>query len=390
MRAGSIHTYWLLLVLLYGYPLYGATLNITAEYNPATYEAGGAKFINTTPCTQFPNAPGFWCSATATVDTPQAVHFKVSTRRTVKIGGDIRDGVHYIGFPGARDVILQKDGGGPSFKMKFIVTAVGVATEVDLPSNSNIPDYGDCSDSAIWSNNTSIFLFRDIKAHKQLIGGRCYGNNKIYGDKDINIYTAYLGYRLEAPNPLRLENGGYSGQVTFSIGGGKDFDFGSGYYGDTQLTVSFKVKVRHQIKVEFLSGGNKALLQPPEGWLDWIHNGKNAPTLLQHRLPFRLWHSAPFTLALRCQYPWKTECALRDGKGRTVPLKTYYLHPNNTMELLTTDKIKFALSANAAPVVNGARAIQFQIDGGVVTEMMKYPGSRFTGDVTLIFDVAID
>lgn len=390
MRVGVMHHYWLLLVLLCGTPVYGATLDITAEYNPATYEAGGAKFINTTPCLQFPAATGFWCSTTATVDTPQAVYFKADTRRKIKWGGDIRDGVHYIGFPGARDVILQKDGGGPSYNMKFIVTAVGAGTTLQLANNSRIPDDGDCSDSAVWSNGYSVFIFRDIKSHKQLIGGRCYGNNRMYENVDMVVYTVYLGYRLEAPNPLKMENGTYSGKLVFSMGSGKDFDLGNGSYGDTKLTVSFKVKVRHQIKVEFLPGSNKAQLQPPKGWLDWMYNGKNAPTLLQHRLPFRLWHSAPFTLALRCQYPWKAECALKDGKGRTVPLKTYYLHPNNTMELLTTDKKKFALSANAAPVVNGARAIQFQIDGGVVTEMMKYPGSRFTGDVTLIFDAAID
>lgn len=111
MRAGVINCYWLLVALLCGFPLYAATLDITAEYNPATYEVGGAKFINTTPCTQFPTAAGFWCSTTATIDTPQAVRFGINISRTVNTNGNNREGVHYIGFSGARDVTLVKEGG---------------------------------------------------------------------------------------------------------------------------------------------------------------------------------------------------------------------------------------------------------------------------------------
>lgn len=381
---------WLFLVLPCCSNVYAATLDITAEYNPASYEAGEAKFINTTPCTQFPTATGFWCSTTATVDTPQAVRFVIDVRRKVKMDGNIRDGVHYIVFPGASDVTLVKDGGGPSYKMKFIITAVGSAVSLALPSNASIQDKGDCSDSSIWSNNTSIFLFRDVKINKQLVGGKCYGNNRLYSDMDMTVYNTYLGYKLEAPNPLKMENGIYTGKLTFSIGNGKDFDFGNGYYADTQLTISFKVKVRHQIKIEFPSGGDKAVLLPPGGWNNWINDRSRNPDSLQHFLPFRIWFSAPFTVSLSCQYAWSTECALKDSKGRTVPLKTFYVHQNNSTTPLTTNKIKFTLSANAVSVVNGARGIQFKVVGGSVAEMMKYPGSSFKGDVTLIFDAAID
>ncbi|MFM5454348.1 hypothetical protein ACET9A_20545, partial [Aeromonas veronii] len=130
----------------------------------------------------------------------------------------------------------------------------------------------------------------------------------------------------------------------------------------------------------------------PGGWSNWIHSGKREPSILQQDLPFRIWFSAPFTVSLRCQYQWSTsgECALKDSKGRTVPLKTHYVNSINEMFLLTTNKTRFVLPVQGSPVINAARAIRFQIVGGTVAEMMKYPGSSFKGDVTLIFDAAID
>lgn len=49
MKAGALNRYgWILLLCLTGLTQ-AATLNITAEYNPANYLEEGAKFINTTP-----------------------------------------------------------------------------------------------------------------------------------------------------------------------------------------------------------------------------------------------------------------------------------------------------------------------------------------------------
>ncbi|WP_323887180.1 hypothetical protein [Aeromonas allosaccharophila] len=130
--------------------------------------------------------------------------------------------------------------------------------------------------------------------------------------------------------------------------------------------------------------------QPPEGWINFVYDRKTAPRVLQQNLPFRIWYSAPFTVALRCQYTWGTDCALKDGKGRTVPLKTNYVHINNKMTPLTINAQKFILSTHEKSVTNGARAILFQVVGGTVAEMIKYPGSTYKGDVTLIFDASID
>lgn len=73
-----------------------------------------------------------------------------------------------------------------------------------------------------------------------------------------------------------------------------------------------------------------------------------------------------------------------------MPLKTHYVNSINEMFLLTKNKTRFVLHVQGSPVINAASTIRFQIVGGTVAEMMKYPGSSFKGDVTLIFDAAID
>ncbi|QEE13588.1 hypothetical protein [Aeromonas hydrophila] len=100
MKAGALNRYgWILLLCLTGLTQ-AATLNITAEYNPANYLEEGAKFINTTPCTQ---SLVNWCSGTATVDKPQAIYVSTYTQRAVKDTEDKRFGIHYLSFPPARE-----------------------------------------------------------------------------------------------------------------------------------------------------------------------------------------------------------------------------------------------------------------------------------------------
>ncbi|MGL6610684.1 hypothetical protein ACSZOM_14315 [Aeromonas hydrophila] len=83
MRAGVMH-YGLWLVVLFGLSVQAASIDVTAEYKPAAYEAGRAKFINTTPCNS-EDWLGFWCSGTSTVDQSQPVVISVTINRIVKI-----------------------------------------------------------------------------------------------------------------------------------------------------------------------------------------------------------------------------------------------------------------------------------------------------------------
>ncbi|MFM5841040.1 hypothetical protein [Aeromonas sanarellii] len=378
------------LALLIGGGAQGATLNVTAEYNPASYEAEGAKFINTTPCTQFPNVAGFWCSTTATAETPQAVRFDANINRTVKESSDSREGVYYLGFPGARDVTLVKQGGGASYTLKFIVTAIGSQMNVgSVPVDTNITENGDCVYANTWKTSSSLFVYRNVKETASASGGRCHGQNAGSVGKDLNITSFYLGYKLKAPNPLAMENGTYTGQLTLSMGPNQDFDLGAGTYADTQLTVNFTITVRHQIKVEFPAGSNKIVLQPPGGWHDWIYRGKsNIPPYLTAELPYRLWATADFSVRLTCQYQDGEYCALNNIQtGHKARVNVMYR--TGALEHVILKPTRTLIVRIPRPAININRSIIFKVDKPTLTEMMQYPGSTYKGDVTLIYDAAI-
>ncbi|MFG0833923.1 hypothetical protein ACF8OI_10340 [Aeromonas bivalvium] len=391
MRAEMMRGGWWLALLMAG-AAQGATLNVTAEYNPATYEAEGAKFINTTPCTQYPNSTGFWCSTTATVDTPQAVRFDTNIKRQVKESGDSREGVHYLGFPGARDVTLVKQGGGASYTLKFIVTAVGSETKVGPPANITISEDGDCVYSTQWNTTSLLFLYRNVKEPASTSGGRCYGQNANFVSKNISIDSIYLGYKLKAPNPLEMENGTYTGKLTLSMGHNQDFDFGAGTYTDTQLTVNFTIKVRHQIKIDFPAGGNRVVLQPPGGWLDWIYRGRNnAPSYLDAVLPARFWVAVPYHASLSCQYlnPRGDGCQIKnDNNDHKVSVKVFGTGIRNKLWPIYADKKD--IYAYHKILADSNRPFRFVVEKNSVQEMMKYPGSTYRGDITIIIDVAIN
>lgn len=393
MRANMMRCCWWL-ALLFGWSAQGATLNVTAEYNPATYEAEGAKFINTTPCNQFPASAGngFFCSTTATVDKPQAVRFDANIKRKVKESDDSREGLFYVGFPGARDVTLVKQGGGVSYNLKFIVTAVGSQMGLGpVHIGGGIPEKGDCLFSTTWSGGPFYFLYRDVKEYSSASGGQCHGQHEGAVGQDLTISSIYLGYKLKAPNPLAMENGTYTGKLTLSMGRNQDFDFGAGTYTDTQLTVNFTIKVRHQIKVDFPPGGEKVVLSPPEGWSDWIYRGRNrVPSSLQAELHFRIWFSSKIKITLRCEYPNGEECFIKNTKdGHLAPIHVYWRN-NAALITTTSSNIYIVPSMNGSPAVNDDRFFSFKItESQTLEEMMARPGGTYKGKVTIIFDATI-
>ncbi|MFM4733640.1 hypothetical protein [Aeromonas salmonicida] len=95
MRAGVMH-YGLWLVVLLGLPVQAASIDVTAEYNPAAYEVGYGKFINTTPCLG-ESWSGFWCNGTSTVDQSQPLSISTTIDRVVKNNNDLMDALTYLG-----------------------------------------------------------------------------------------------------------------------------------------------------------------------------------------------------------------------------------------------------------------------------------------------------
>ncbi len=67
-----------------------------------------------------------------------------------------------------------------------------------------------------------------------------------------------------------------------------------------------------------------------------------------------------------------------------------YIDSRNQITPLMTTSIKKYGLYEKGPVVDKEEYILFKTPDESLKQMIKYPGSSFKGDVTLIFDAAID
>lgn len=401
MRAGVMH-YGLWLVVLFGLPVQAASIDVTGEYKPATYEVEFGKFINTTPCSVAEEMTGdFWCKGTASLDKEQAVVIKTTIHRTVKNNNNLRDAITYQKFTGKKTVELVNEHGDRK-TLSFILTNIGGSHNNNIleAASSTGKQWlyavsGDCNFRlGSWASSYWLEYFFDIKKANQMTGGICYNNDFKKGFVSAETYMRrfYIGYRLVPPDPLKMQNGTYKGSLTLTVGANQDLDFGNGTYSDSTLIVNFSLKVQHQIKVEFPAGSDKVVLQPPGGWHDWIYRGKShQPPYLIAELPYRLWVSSDYNVWLNCQYAYGEVCMLNNERlGMKVRLEVIYVNKSKE-ELPLKHGVKklFTASVRGPYYINEARSIIFKVQKPALTLMMEHPGSTYKGNVTLIYDAAI-
>lgn len=170
MRAGVMH-YGLWLVVLLGLPVQAASINVTAEYKPAAYEAEYGKFINTTPCSIDTDMTGdFWCKGTASLDKEQAVVIKTKIHRIVKNNGNLRDAITYQKFTGKKTVELVNEHGDRK-TLSFILTNIGGSHNENILEAASLMGKkwlysvsGDCNFRLqTWAGSYWLEYFFDIK-----------------------------------------------------------------------------------------------------------------------------------------------------------------------------------------------------------------------------------
>lgn len=398
----------------YRYPLYvlmgylllspltqAATIQVTAEYKPAPYDINGSKFINTTPCSVPETMNGdFWCKGTASLDKEQAISIPTNTTsKLISNDGKLEHAITYQKFTGEKTIELTKVGGGKVHKMKFQLTQIGAAQTPNIIKEAGTtgtywPELnvqGDCNYRlGFWAGAWTFDYFYDIKNANQKSGGVCYYNKfkSSFSSDKITLKRIYIGYKLQPPDPLKMENGTYKGRLILSLGRNKDLDFGDAKYSDSNVTIEFTLRVTHQLKVEFPAGSNKVILQPPKGWFQWINSGKTPPNL-KAELPFKIWLSAPFRISLSyCQYQNNGQCQLKNIKNsHKTNIEISYINGEGKSIQLSTSEYKFINTDGK--YVNAVRNLLFEINKTNLTEMMKYPGSTYQGDVTIMFEAEI-
>ncbi|HAU4906590.1 TPA: hypothetical protein F3P23_07400 [Aeromonas hydrophila] len=399
MRAGAMHGYWWLVAsLLFGFPCQAAVVKVTAEYNPAVYEADNGTFVSTTKCVK--TSDGMWLSScSGSVMSLDSLLFSLKTkvkRNVKKDFSNTRDSFVSLGSLGNKTMIVTSDK-GQQFSVLFIPDKLGVHFDSVVNADDGWKIY---NTSFTNPKGGCRYLERQVAGNVNLtawivlwgnVGGKsCYTEMSVDGTSDIQ--AMFFGFKIRPPSPLEMPNGNYTGSINLSVGQNKDIDLGNGAYEDSQLTIELTLKVQHQIKVEFPPGGDKIVLQPPGGWHDWIYRGKShQPPYLIAELPYRLWVSADYHVWLNCQYNYGEVCMLNNEKlGMQVRLDVIYVNKSKEeLPLKHGVKKRFTASVRGPHFINEARSIIFKVQKPALTLMMEYPGSTYKGNVTLIYDAAI-
>lgn len=376
---------WLMLMSVQA--VQAAEVTITAEYRE------GLQFTNTTPQAAFCGRWPHYCVGVETVGLPITY-----TKETFQTPSP-RD-AFYIQLPPRRSVTVTNQQTGESYDLTFEIFAV--SQHLDTPDGHLVPVYtqtvrGGCRYRYTLGPGGKWWAAYLWNVSTPANPGFCYSS---YGTSETVVTSTVrdfgVAYRLVTPSPLKMKQGTYVGQSRFSVGPGGDFDFGNGVsaLSSDSLTIHFDLDVVHAFVIDFPPGSDRVLLEPPGGWGQWLNN-QRVPERLYRDLPMRIWSSGPFTVHARCQYPEGRGCGIRNlTNGHQVPvdvalsLPSVIHHNGQSVSRLPLPVGEAqALEFEAThPAINRGASLHFQVDKAAVREMTQYPGSRYEGDVTVVFD----
>ncbi|CAI3796568.1 hypothetical protein DBADOPDK_01544 [Pseudomonas sp. MM223] len=366
----------------------------------AEYRGGGTgRFNNTTPpgglCRSWPVT----CEQRTTVTLPITYD-----KKTTKGATDPRD-EFFISLPARRRVDVYHDVTGEPRQMTFDWTAISqrVQTGSDIfyhplyQMNLN----GGCRHVGSTSQFRPALVSYLFDVTQPAAPSPCWANGRNAPNGRVEIASVLdtsVAFAIDIAPPFRMPSGTWRGSVTYSIGPGGDFDFGNdvtALSGDS-LTVNFVLDVQHAFIFEFPPGSDRAVLEPPGGWQAWLAGGK-PPQRLARDLPFRVWSTGPFKVYKLCQYSADLRCAIRNDKGDQVPVEVAMSLPAG-IEHLGAPVQRLALPSGrmaalqfdaAVATLNRPGQLHFQVARNDVEDMLKHPGTTYTGQVTVIFDAEL-
>lgn len=203
------------------------------------------------------------------------------------------------------------------------------------------------------------------------------------------------GYELKTPNPLGMDTGIYEGTITYTMGPGADLDFGDTMIpDDTVLTFNFTLSVEHVLRVDLPPGGHRIELLPEGGWQAWLNQGRRPARLFRDQT-FTLAASSRFKMNLECGVIIGNTCGLRNGEGDQVPVqiavslpygvRDQYDQPVNKLPL-RLDGVGTEAFQPTYYLDNRPAKLHFEVSKDDVGDMLKWPGTTYTGTATVIWD----
>ncbi len=367
-----------------------ADLQITAEFRPSALDPSHNRFVNTTPQSGYCAQHSSFCGVgDFTINTG----VNVSQRRLYGGGEDPRE-KWYLAVDGNWKDVTVRNANNHELKARLRVFLVGMSW--GLGSDGTAPgSYGSSTGGCrgrVGVGSGSLYRYAWEVPEGSPV---CVRNPLETTDKVARYLNFSIGYHLETPNPLQAQDGQYTGSVTYTVGNGQQIDLGQGDYSDSELTLQLLLNVAHDFHVRFSSESPSAQLAPEGGWAKWMDHGL-PPARLRQELPFRLTTSRNLSLKLRCEHEAADRCGIRNPRDdRVVPVDVDVTIPGMS-------KVADGSPAQDTPLLpDDGRAPRFTPDGylierrstlrftagrDAVVEMLKSPGSHWTGNMTVVFD----
>lgn len=399
-----------------------ASIDITASFTPSMANPENNEFTNTTPQSGFCADSPSSCIGFHGIKLPLSAY----TSKPITPKSSIRDGVFFRIPSAIRRISLLNETTGEHATVFFRTNLIsarytpntggtytwGASGKGSIGYPENTGQNG-CSSSS--GTGDVLSSGEEWAEFGWFVGTNSTGCHRLSGitrDK-VEYSDISIGYKLQAPNPLKMSAGIYTGEYTFTVGAGQDFDFGDNFQvSDTQLTVKFKLTVTHELKLTVLPEDQNVALQPcattrvcsdddgKANWERWMIS--RIPPTLTGRSQFSLSSSGAFTVNLVCEQQIGSDCALKSDRlpAQQVPVKTRLTLPSNIVDnatgstivkqALQTNNEKKQIFATKSFGQNKKGSIDFEVAQKDVETMLKTRPDTYRGAVTIIFDPTID
>lgn len=380
-----------LLALCSSWPLVGWSVDLDVRMRYRGEREG--RFENMTPPAAFCSV---WPAACQLNNNRYTADLPITYSKTiVNQANDLRDR-HYIQLPGERLVSVVSDS-GQQYTLTFRLR--GVSQKLLNARNRVSGDArGGCT-LVLAIRGSSHTQFRwTVNTPNEPQPCHDTTNTNVGLVTDVDVGQFGVNYELIMPRPIGMPQGIYRGSVEYSIGPGGDFDFGNAVsnLNDNRLTVNFELDVQHDLYLQFPPGSDRAVLEPPGGWMAWL-GGRGTPSRLYRDLPLRIWSTGPIKLYKRCQYELASICGLRESNGHMVPVQVAVTLPAGmqhngnaiTRVPIPTHEAAALQVEPISTVWNQPGQLHFEVAGSDVPSMLARPGSRYEGLVTVVFEAQL-
>lgn len=389
----ALCTFGLLIAIVDGAS--AAEMLVTAEFRPSALDPNRNTFTNTTPLGSYCSWASHFCERwdAYVIDLP----VNIISKKYVK-NANPRQSL-YFALPDARRVVATNQS-GTSIHVDIAINSISGHLTPGGDTNPAFTRYpkGGCTYGGTAGNAIRTQFGWSVTTPD--VPQPCYSVGSAGENGFTQVYSSvYLGVGLTVttPSTLGMENGLYRGSLQYTIGGaGSDFDLGD----DVQMTdsivvMNFEFLVAHDFKVERAYGTDTIVLQPENGWRDWVENGR-APKLIRQELPFLMTSSGGFSVHLACEQQVGERCAIRTDSGDSAALDVTMTIPGLYNENSGEPVDGYPLSASGvAPsfrvreyMQNRPSRLGFSVSGDPLRRMLDMPGSRWRGEVTVIFDAS--